>query len=232
MRVMSIFCTRTVNWNHYRLFNMPLRSCTAILQTQPTDSPILFLYSDAGPEQWLTYMSIKLSLISVAPYHSFRNHAKRVTTVWDLGLQSVGVACSSMEDEVKAIVSKWNSVADIQRVAKDTLTVKQALIDSVAHAKTTVTAFKLRWKLKGKKFNVGVASQPDEHCELWSTLKKFDPAFTFEHSKKTELLWSPQNVPRYHVIGSKKYTMARHKAHLLHTETSMKVCLMSSQCIH
>ena len=109
-------------------------------------------------------MSVKLSLISLfikleldyllaartAPYHSFRNPAERVMSVLNLGLQFVGAACSPMEDEMEAIVSNCNSVADIRRVAKDTPTLKQALLDSVAHAKTTLTVVTFRLQLKGK----------------------------------------------------------------------------------
>ena len=174
---------------------------TTILRTRPTDSPILFLYSDGGPDHRLTYMSVKLSLISLfieldldyllaartAPYHSFRNPAERVMSVLNLGLQSVGVACCRMEAEMEAIVSHSNSVAEIRRVAKDNPTLKEALLDSVTSAKTTLTAVTLRLQLKGKKFSVDVAAQPDELCQLWSTLKKIDPSFTIEHSDKVSV---------------------------------------------
>ena len=94
--------------------------------------PVLFPYSDGGPDHRLTYMSVKLSLISLfieldldylsaartAPYHSFRNPAERVMSVLNLGLQSIGIARRQMNEEMEAAISICNSVSKIRRAAK------------------------------------------------------------------------------------------------------------------
>lgn len=68
------------------------------------DKPLLFIYSDGGPDHRLT---VQLSLISVflerdldflcaartAPYHSWRNPAERIMSIINLGLQCVGIGC-------------------------------------------------------------------------------------------------------------------------------------------
>ena len=75
-----------------------------------TDNFILFVYSDGGPDHRLTYLSVKLSLISLflkndldflcacrtAPYHSWRNPAERVMSIVNLGLQCVGLMRKEM----------------------------------------------------------------------------------------------------------------------------------------
>ena len=77
-----------------------------MLHERATDCPVLFLYTDGGPDHRLTYASVKLALIAVfwkldldylcasrtAPNHSFRNPAERVMSILNLGLQSVGLA--------------------------------------------------------------------------------------------------------------------------------------------
>ena len=66
------------------------------------DMPILFLYSDGGPDHRLTYVSVQASLIALfknldldilcvartAPYQSWR---ERIMSLLNMGLQSVGL---------------------------------------------------------------------------------------------------------------------------------------------
>ena len=85
----------------------PLRhSCElySVLQSLSISKPILFLYSDGGPDHRLTYSSVKLSLICLflmlnldylcaartAPYHSWKNPVERIMSLLNLGLQCLG----------------------------------------------------------------------------------------------------------------------------------------------
>ena len=79
---------------------------TAFFSLESFSKPVLFVYSDGGPDHRLTYMSVKLSLICLflklildylcagrtAPYHSWRNPVERVMAILNLGLQCVGLA--------------------------------------------------------------------------------------------------------------------------------------------
>ena len=81
---------------------------TTLLSDKALTRPVLFLYSDGGPDHRVTYMS-KVSMICLflqldldylcaartAPYHSFRNPAERIMSILNLGLQSVGLARAS-----------------------------------------------------------------------------------------------------------------------------------------
>ena len=77
--------------------------------------PILFLYSDGGPDHRVTYVSVQASLICLflhlqldflvtartAPMQSFRNPVERCMSLLNLGLQSVGMMRSSMTGELE-----------------------------------------------------------------------------------------------------------------------------------
>ena len=158
---------------------------------------MLFLYSDGGPDHRLTYMSVKLSVISLflyldldylcaartAPYHSFRNPAERVMSVLNLGPQSVGIARRSMDEEMELALSNCNRVSQIRRVGNEDVSLKEALLDSVA-PKTILSFVTQRLKLKGKAFTVDVAAQEDQISQLWSSLKRIDPNFLLNYNDK------------------------------------------------
>ena len=94
--------------------------------------PILFLYSDGGPDNRLTYISVQISLICLflkldldflcagrtTPYHSWRNPVERIMSILNLGLQCVGLAREKLPDELEAEVAKCNSMSDIRKVAE------------------------------------------------------------------------------------------------------------------
>ena len=91
---------------------------------------VLFVHSDGGLDHRVTFISVKLALISLfvdldldylcatrtAPYHSFCNPAERIKSIFNLGLQSVGLACTCIEMDgvTEAAVHNCNSVAEIQ----------------------------------------------------------------------------------------------------------------------
>ena len=141
----------------------PIRHATEIadvLQIECMSTPMLFLYWDGGPDHRVTYLSVKLALICVfvkldldslcaartAPYHSFRNPAKRIMSILNLGLQSVGLARRQMEEEKESAILNCSSISEIRRAAKEDSSLKDSLIDSVAPAKTTLTSVTQRLK--------------------------------------------------------------------------------------
>ena len=87
----------------------PVRHCVElanVLSSRNLQSqPILFLYSDGGPDHRLTYLSVQVALISLflkfdldffcvartAPFHSWRNPVERIMSLLNLGLQCIGL---------------------------------------------------------------------------------------------------------------------------------------------
>ena len=89
----------------------PHRHMTELYQmVKDIDKPVMFIYSDEGPDHRLTYLSVQLSIIALylkldldficaartAPCHSWRNPAERVMSIVNLGLQCVGLMRQKM----------------------------------------------------------------------------------------------------------------------------------------
>ena len=105
-------------------------------------------------------------------------------SILNLGLQSVGLARHQMEEEKESAISNCSSISEIRRAAKEDSSLKDALLDSIALAKTTLTSVTQRLKLKGKQFAVDVAAREESISEMWSCLEKIDPEFKLSHTEK------------------------------------------------
>lgn len=169
-----------------------------ILAERAVDHPVLFLYSDGGPDHRLTYASVKLALISLfrkldldyicaaqtAPYHLFRNPAERVMLILNLGLQSVGLARRQLSDELEKSVENCNNLGQLRELAQKNPAVKEAVLDAISPAKITLTSISQRLELKSRKFVVDVAASDQEIDNLWSQLKEINEEFELGHSDK------------------------------------------------
>ena len=90
--------------------------------------PILFLYTDGGPDHRVTYLSVQLSLICVfqtldldflcvartAPHNSWRNPVERMMSILNIGLQGVGLMRKEMGQRTESELSKCNSEAQVR----------------------------------------------------------------------------------------------------------------------
>ena len=86
--------------------------------------PILNLYNDKGPEHGTTFLSIKISMISLqtflnldqilpvrtSPGHSFCNLAEKINCVLNLGLYGVGC----MRQKCKELSSRRNYIIAVE----------------------------------------------------------------------------------------------------------------------
>lgn len=160
-----------------------------------TDKSILFVYSDGGPDHRLTYLSVKLSLISLylkndldflcacrtAPYHSWRNPAERVMSIVNLGLQCVGLMRTKVSDDVEASLARCNNLSQLRSEAEKNPEVKVAIIDSIEPVKVLLSTVFQRLSLHDKKFKMFTAANDEKLRELWSELHTIDP--TLEYGK-------------------------------------------------
>ena len=110
---------------------------------------VLFLYTDGGPDHWLTYTSVQASLIALfksldldilcvahtAPYQSWRNPVERVMSLLNMGLQSVGWMRRKMSDKDEAAISACNSLNELRQVASKHPRLKESCIDSIEPVK-------------------------------------------------------------------------------------------------
>lgn len=94
----------------------PLRHASELSRLIRRDAelkPILFLYTDGGPDHCLPFLSVQLSLIALflsfdldylcaartAPYHSWRNPVECIMSVVNLGLQCVGLERQELSEK-------------------------------------------------------------------------------------------------------------------------------------
>ena len=91
--------------------------------------PVLFVYSDGGPDHRITYVSVQISLVALflhhdldyirvartAPCHSWRNPVECVMALLNLGLQCVGLMRKEMPAEYETAIKNCNSMAEIRK---------------------------------------------------------------------------------------------------------------------
>lgn len=112
--LLVIFYRNSVCWTKVLCISepsSPFRHMTELhqlIQSAPsaTSKPILFVYTDGGPDHRITFISVQLSLIfpflklnldylyacRTALYHSWHNPVEHILSVLNLCLQCVGLA--------------------------------------------------------------------------------------------------------------------------------------------
>ena len=179
----------------------PVRHTTElanILEDKVFDKPLLFLYSDGGPDHRVTYLSVKLALVALflkldldylcaartAPYHSYRNPVERVMSFVNLGLQAIALAREKMGDEMEKEAAKCNSLKALRAVAEQKPEFKNAAMDSMSPVKILLSDIIRRLELKGVKFQVFSAATQSGLNDFWTDLLSLDHEFQALHSKK------------------------------------------------
>ena len=179
----------------------PVRHTTElmnILEKEAFNKPVLFLYSDGGPDHRVTYLSVKLSLVALylkldldylcavrtAPYHSYRNPVERIMSILNLGLQAVALARAKMPDEMEAVATRCSSLKALRAVAQQKHDFISAVADSIAPVKILLSDIARRLELKGKKFQVFTAATTSELNSFWIALLAVDNEFKLAHSDK------------------------------------------------
>lgn len=172
----------------------PVRHTTelmGILEKESLNKPVLFLYSDGGPDHRITSLSVKLSLVALylkldldylcvvrtAPYHSYRNPVERIMSILNLGLQAVALARAKMPDEMEAVTSRCNSLKALRAIAQQKLDFVSAVANSIAPVKILLSDITRKLELKGEKFQVFTAATASELESSWIALLAVDKDF-------------------------------------------------------
>ncbi len=188
----------------------PMRHSAELVQTLRSDlKPILFLYSDGGPDHRVTYINVQIALIALfrrldldylcaartAPCHSWRNPVERVMSTLNLGMQCVGLMRGKGSKEFEQEVKKCNSLASLRSAAAKHSNVKEESLDSMAPVKVLLSDVFRRLRLKDREFHVNVAASDAEVEEMWESLSTVDPSLTSSESiRKGNLPSKPQLV--------------------------------------
>ena len=108
-------------------------------------NPIMFRYTDGGPDHRLTYLSVQLSLISLflklnldflcacrtAPFHSWRKSAKQIMSILNLGFQSIDLMRKQVDEELESTISKCNNMKQLRAAAEKEPALVDAVMDSM-----------------------------------------------------------------------------------------------------
>ena len=173
----------------------PLRHASelcSLIQLDAEVKPILFLYTDGGPDHRLTYVSVQLSLIALflsldldylcaartAPFHSWRNPVERIMSIVNLGLQCVGLARGEMSEDNERLVAKAGSMKEIRKLSLKHPGLKEVAMASVASAKIRLAQVLGRLQLKGEKFQLFVPATQEEMDTCWSGTQCVDDTIT------------------------------------------------------
>ena len=156
-----------------------------VLQKNSFSTPVLFLYSDGGPDHRLTYVNVQLSLICLflklnldylcagrtAPHQSWRNPVERIMAIFNLGLQCVGLARTQMSSEFEAIIKKCSGLGELrQKMAS----FKEELNNSLSPVKSCLHTLFCRLQLHNKNFEIYHSATDNELIEFWSILLTLD----------------------------------------------------------
>ena len=153
-----------------------------------SSKPIIFLYSDGGPDHRVTFISVQLSLICLflqlnldylcavrtAPYSSWRNPVERIMSVINLGLQCIGLARAEMPQRFEEEASKCNTLKELRRIAFRAEGFDVAVQDSLSPVKSLLTDILCRLQFNGNFLQAFSASSLSEISDFWSALLAID----------------------------------------------------------
>ena len=145
----------------------PLRHSAELasaIATQAETKPVLFIYSDGGPDHRVNYVSVKVALIALykkldldylcavrtAPYHSYKYPVERIMSIVNIGLQAIALARRTMAPEMEAEAEKCNSMKALRAVAERDRAFRDAALDSIAPVKLVLIDIARRLELKEK----------------------------------------------------------------------------------
>ena len=110
--------------------------------------PVLFLYTDGGPDHRLTYLSVQLALVCLfiagdfdmlvaartPPMSSWKNPPERIMSILNLALQCVGLMRGEASAECEKRLRSASGTANLRKLAEDP-EMKQEMVDSIEPVK-------------------------------------------------------------------------------------------------
>ena len=188
--------------------SLPFRHHTelvSVLKQISFDKPVLFMYTDRGPDHRLTYISVQLSLIClflnlnldylcvgrIAPYHSWRNPVERIMSIINLGLKCVGLARSKLSHECEKDISKCNNLTELRQHLSER---KESAKESLSPVKTTLHSIFTRLMLHEETFKIHELASKSEISSFWSSIIALDSTLEEGGVYRKETIGNHKNV--------------------------------------
>jgi hypothetical protein len=177
----------------------PLRHATELyhllLDEEHVNKPVLCLYTDGGLNHHCTYTRVQLSYICLfialdldyfvavrtPSQHSWKNPVERIMSILNLGLQSVGVMRTEMNDDSEKLMRKCGIMNEIHKTAEENSTLKIDLNASLQALINLVCSVFDRQFLKEEPFKTFTAASETEMERLWETIELVDDSVTNEN---------------------------------------------------
>ena len=183
----------------------PIRHVTELcscLHSLGDVNPVLLLYTDGGPDHRLTYLSVQVALIALfrklnldylcaartAPCHSWKNPVERIMSIFNLGLQSVGLMRESKDAEYEKVAERCKNLSDLRAAAEKNKEFKATTLDSIAPVKVLLTQLCNRLQLKEENFTPVAAAAEESIEELWDSVQEVEPSLVLGESLRKEHL--------------------------------------------
>ena len=150
----------------------PLRHASelvaSIRQEYSCVPPVLFMYTDGGPDHRITYLSVQLSLISAflsldldflcacrtAPAQSWKNPVERIMSILNLGLQSVGLMRAECTESAEQALKNCNSLKQIRAAVVQQPSLASEIANSIEPVKLLLTNVFQRLAMKWKTIKI------------------------------------------------------------------------------
>src|ERR1044072_3657064 len=116
-----------------------------LLINNEQQNPFLLIYTDGGPDHRVNYLRVQLSLIALfvtldldllvavctPPGNSWKNPVECIMSILNLGMQSIGLMCSEMSNNLENLMKKCNTMKEIRTCSKNEPQLKNELINSL-----------------------------------------------------------------------------------------------------
>ena len=188
----------------------PLRHATELvanIQSEFSDvKPVLFLYTDGGPDHRITYLSVQLSLISVflsldldylcavrtAPAQSWKNPVERIMSILNLGLQSVGLMREQGSEQAEQSLKNCNNLTQIRAAVANNSNLAGEISDPIEPVKILLSDIFQRLHLKDKAVKVSPSATQTRMEELNKNLDAIEEVSLTEKTPKSILKKLPK----------------------------------------
>ena len=166
-----------------------------------THPPILFMYSDGGPDHRLTYGSVQVSIVCLflrlnldmvvavrcAPHQSWTNLAERCMSILNLALQNVALQRESMSEEFEKYASDVSTLSELRSTASSKPDFKTAYLSSMQPVIDLVSGRFARMKLKGPSFNTYAGASESDINRMFEQILQIDRSIERDKLVKKEL---------------------------------------------
>ena len=187
--------------------------------------PVLFVYSDGGPDHRITFVLVQISLIALfllldldficavrtAPSHSWSNPVERVMSTLNLGLQCVGLMREKGEDEFEKEAAKCNKLSALRDAAKKDSNFQLAAVQLLD-----------RLQLKGKTFLPYFPASVADINSLWDQVQQIDSTLNRDESVTAKQLPGKKDLQAFlkHCCVRRHYSFQVKKC----GSTSCRIC--------